>query len=345
MKARQAGVAFRPHFKTHQSLEIGRWFKTYGISKISVSSLEMAEYFASEWEDILVAIPVNINTIEIINTLTSTIRLHIVVERIEIIALLSKMLSAPLGVYIEIDTGYGRSGIPSNYIEYISDIAHAIEHEPLMTNSGLLDHAGHTYSARGKVKIRQIAIAAQQKMSRLAERILPHYQSMDVSSGDTPTCSVMNTFGSATEIRTGNFCFYDLTQWQIGSCNLNQIAVCMACPIIAIYPDRQEVLIHGGGIHFSKDVFIHSEYGAIYGLVVNEEDWSQPIAECYVSKLSQEHGTVKVSVSLSYKLKLGDSLYILPVHSCLTADALPFYEDLGGNRIEKWSGISASTNK
>ena len=27
-------VDFRPHFKTHQSLEIGRWFKKYGINKI-----------------------------------------------------------------------------------------------------------------------------------------------------------------------------------------------------------------------------------------------------------------------------------------------------------------------
>ena len=338
-KARKAGVAFRPHFKTHQSLEIGKWFKEFGVTRISVSSLEMAQYFANEWDDILIAIPVNVNATTIINELATKAKLHIVVERLETVERLRSEINTPLGVFIEIDTGYGRTGIPSNYIEYVSDIANAINAAPMLSNSGLLDHAGHTYSARSKAKIRQVAIEAHQKMSRLAERILPHYNEMEVSSGDTPTCSVMNTFGSATEIRTGNFCFYDLTQWQIGSCELNQIAVCMACPIIAIYPDRQEVLIHGGAVHFSKDLFIHSEYGPIYGLIVSEANWSTPIEGCYVSKLSQEHGTVKVSVQLSYKLKIGDTLYILPVHSCLTADAMPYYEDLQGNRIDKWSGI------
>jgi D-serine deaminase-like pyridoxal phosphate-dependent protein len=339
-KAKIAGVAFRPHFKTHQSLEIGQLFKEYGVSRIAVSSLDMALYFAEEWDDIVVAIPININAIEIINILASKIQLHILVERIETILFLKDKLSAPVGVYIEVDTGYGRTGIPHNYIEYISDIANAIEEAPMMKNSGLLDHAGHTYNARGKAEIRQIAIDAQQKMSRLAERILPHYPDMNVSSGDTPTCSAMNTFGSSTEIRTGNFCFYDLTQWQIGSCELEEIAICMACPIIATYPDRQEVLIHGGGVHFSKDVLAHPEYGTIYGLVVHEDEWSNPISDCYITKLSQEHGTVKVNVPMSYRLNVGDTLYILPAHSCLTADAMPYYADRQDNRIEKWGGIA-----
>ena len=39
-KAKTNNVELRPHFKTHQSLEIGRWFKEAGISKITASSLE-----------------------------------------------------------------------------------------------------------------------------------------------------------------------------------------------------------------------------------------------------------------------------------------------------------------
>jgi len=339
-KAKKANVDLRPHFKTHQSLEIGRIFKEYGITKIAVSSLDMASYFAKEWKDILVAIPVNINAIDEINILGSKIKLHIAVERLETIKFINDKIKVPIGVFIEIDTGYGRTGIPHHYIEYIGDIANAIEKSPLLSNSGLMDHAGHTYNARGKAEIRKIAIDAQQRMAQLAERILPHYSDMIISSGDTPICSVMNSFGVANEIRTGNFCFYDLTQWQIGSCKLDEIAVCMACPIIATYPDRQEVLIHGGGVHFSKDVFQHKEYGAIYGLVVDENDWAKPIADCYITKLSQEHGTVKVNSNLSYNLKLGDTLYILPVHSCLTADAMPFYNTLQGEIIAKWDGIS-----
>mgnify|MGYP003830392725 CR=1 FL=1 len=36
IKANQLNVSFRPHFKTHQSIEVGRWFRDYGIQKIAV---------------------------------------------------------------------------------------------------------------------------------------------------------------------------------------------------------------------------------------------------------------------------------------------------------------------
>ena len=41
-KAKAANVVFRPHFKTHQSREIGEWFRASGVDKITVSSLNMA---------------------------------------------------------------------------------------------------------------------------------------------------------------------------------------------------------------------------------------------------------------------------------------------------------------
>ena len=35
--SKKLSVSFRPHFKTHQSLEVGKWFKKLGINKITVS--------------------------------------------------------------------------------------------------------------------------------------------------------------------------------------------------------------------------------------------------------------------------------------------------------------------
>ena len=64
-KAEKSGVIFRPHFKTHQSSEIGNWFRKYGVRHITVSSAQMAEYFAQHgWTDITIAFPVNILEIE-----------------------------------------------------------------------------------------------------------------------------------------------------------------------------------------------------------------------------------------------------------------------------------------
>ena len=36
-KASGSGIKFRPHFKTHQSLEIGNWFREFPIDGITVS--------------------------------------------------------------------------------------------------------------------------------------------------------------------------------------------------------------------------------------------------------------------------------------------------------------------
>ncbi|MCK5222536.1 MAG: alanine racemase, partial [Candidatus Aminicenantes bacterium] len=45
-KAAESEASFRPHFKTHNSREIGRWFREEGVDKITVSSVKMAGYFA-----------------------------------------------------------------------------------------------------------------------------------------------------------------------------------------------------------------------------------------------------------------------------------------------------------
>lgn len=61
-KAYRQGVRFRPHFKTHQSAVVGEWFREQGVQAITVSSVDMARYFADHgWQDILIAFPVNLH--------------------------------------------------------------------------------------------------------------------------------------------------------------------------------------------------------------------------------------------------------------------------------------------
>ena len=69
-KAARSEVRLRAHFKTHQSAEIGQWFRPYGVSTITVSSVDMALYFAEHgWNDITIAFPVNLRQIRTINML------------------------------------------------------------------------------------------------------------------------------------------------------------------------------------------------------------------------------------------------------------------------------------
>ena len=57
-KAGAEDIRLRPHFKTHQSAVIGEWFREAGVTAITVSSVDMAAYFADHgWKDITIAFP------------------------------------------------------------------------------------------------------------------------------------------------------------------------------------------------------------------------------------------------------------------------------------------------
>ena len=99
-KAAAQKVRFRPHFKTHQSAEIGEWFRAEGVTAITVSSMRMAAYFAAHgWEDILVAFPVNLREIEEIRTLSEQVHLGLLVESPESVERLAADSRLPAAVY------------------------------------------------------------------------------------------------------------------------------------------------------------------------------------------------------------------------------------------------------
>src|SRR3954470_22976625 len=58
-KARRSGVAFRPHVKTHKTIEIGRMQHGGAIGPITVSTMAEAEFFADGgFGDITYAMPI-----------------------------------------------------------------------------------------------------------------------------------------------------------------------------------------------------------------------------------------------------------------------------------------------
>jgi len=77
-KAQKANVRFRPHFKTHQSAAVGSWFRDYGVSAITTSSVDMAVYFADHgWQDITIAFPLNLRQSRQIAQLAKRVTLHL----------------------------------------------------------------------------------------------------------------------------------------------------------------------------------------------------------------------------------------------------------------------------
>jgi D-serine deaminase-like pyridoxal phosphate-dependent protein len=337
LKAKNNNVSFRPHFKTHQSLEIGRWFKEFGVDKITVSSLEMAEYFSPEWNDITVAFPVNILEINTINRLSENITLNVLVESVEAAKFLVLNSKNNIGIFIKIDTGYHRTGLSPASTQQIDEILDIISSCTKLDFKGFLSHTGQNYKCRTKEDILSNHNTSREIMTGLKAKYIGSYPDLIVSLGDTPGCSVADNFSGINEIRPGNFVFYDLMQYQIGSCSIDQIAVAMACPIVSIHTDRNEIVIYGGGVHFSKESLEVDNVGTIYGIVVEqlEYGWGEPIENMYLKSLSQEHGIITVPESHISRYKIGDLLFILPVHSCMTANEMKYYQ-CNTERISKF---------
>lgn len=336
-KAAEYKLRFRPHFKTHQSAKIGDWFKSFGIDAITVSSVQMAEYFATNgWKDITIAFPVNILEIENIKRLSASIKLNVLVENKEGAEVLAKQITHKTGVYLKIDTGYNRTGIASSKTGMISAILKLLSENKKLVFKGFLSHTGHTYLAKSTNEIFSRHFDALLKMRALKEKYKKEFPKIEVSIGDTPSASICTTFTGVDEIRPGNFIFYDLMQQNLGVCKMEDIAVRMVCPVIAKHLSRNEIIIYGGAVHMSKDAIVNINGKQMFGRIIIQKNGEKILLDPlnYVAKLSQEHGTLKVTQNQFKNFNVGDLIEIIPVHSCLTANLIGHYQTTNGELIE-----------
>ena len=125
-------------------------------------------------------------------------------------------------------------------------------------------------------------------------------------------------------------------QLALGACQAEDIAVGVACPVVAKYEENHRIILYGGGVHLSKDMMMvdgQSSYGRI--AFFNETGWGKIEPDANVAGLSQEHGIVHVSPDLFAQIEVGSLLFVLPVHSCMTVDLYGHYTTLDGQQIVK----------
>lgn len=337
-KAKRHGKKLIPHWKTAQSHEIGRWAKEYGIEEVTASSIKLAEYLCGQgWKNIHIAFPFNVREIARLNRLASGQTLSVQLVNLETTQQLADQLTQKVGFFIEIDAGYGRTGVSIsdfNTIDAILEIAKTTE---FLEFKGFYLHPGHTYYGADKEKIHQ---ESRDALHVLKSRYKASFPNLVTRLGDTPGCAVMEEFGDVDELGPGNFVFFDLMQAELGSCSKEDIAVCLAVPVVDIHPERKEILVHGGGVHLAKDVLIQADGSKNFGEVVllQEKGWTILSHHSYLKSISQEHGVIKASEELLSLVKVGDLLGILPVHSCMTADCMGEYLSLDGKTIDHAEG-------
>lgn len=340
-KAMTQGFELRPHFKTHQSHTIGSWFRDEGINKITVSSVGMASFFAmNDWNDITVAFPVNIRQIATINELCERINLGLLVEDPATVDFLGKHLTGKASIWIKIDVGTHRTGIAAEDVPIVDHILNSIGDYSNLIFKGFLGHSGHTYQSHSVDEVSRIHQNALTIMQRLKTKYQGVYPDLKISLGDTPGISMLDNMGEVDELRPGNFVFYDLQQLEIGSCNVDDIAIAMACPVVAVHPERNQWIIYGGGIHFAKDFLTFKDGKKCFGRFVRQEHNSWTTADVltnpFLISISQEHGVVQCTDETFNLCKPGDISLWLPVHSCMTADCMGAYLSTDNHMIDHY---------
>ena len=369
-RTRGWGVRFRPHFKTHQSADVAALFRERGVSMCTVSSVRMANYFAEHgWDDITLAVPLNLRELEEIRALTNRrvssrdsqagarIRLGLLVDSTEAAAPLVAGELPGVNVWVKVDCGYGRSGVRWDDASTLMDVAGAIAAADSVTLAGVLTHEGRTYEATSAGDVRRVHAESLRRMTEARNAVLapgPTTAPLELSIGDTPSASLAETMDGVDEIRPGNFIFYDLMQLDIGSCGERDLAVAVACPVIGRYPERGEVVVYGGAAHLSTvsrtDSQPPSEPGSgplrapsrpngevTCGCLVesDESGLGRLRLDAPVVRLSQEHGVVRTPADVMERVAVGDILLVSPVHSCLTCAVHDHYLALDGRRLAK----------
>jgi D-serine deaminase-like pyridoxal phosphate-dependent protein len=335
-KALSSGVAFRPHVKTHKTIEIARMQHGGAIGPITVSTMAEAEFFADGgFGDITYAVPIAPEKLPRAAALAARIeRLNILIDS-EIALRAVEDFHAANGVvfdvFLKVDCGYHRAGVDPNDPDSVR-LAMAIANSAAVHFQGLLTHAGHSYNARDVEEIRRIAAEEIESLSRF--RALLGMDDLTRSIGSTPTTAVAATFADTDEVRPGNYVFFDAFQSTLGTCTRGEVAVSVLATVVGSYPERGQAIIDAGALALSKDISPeHLDpnfgYGLVCGLDLN------PLPARLIA-LSQEHGKIATTVPLP----VGTRLRIIPNHSCLTAAMYDRYHVIdGGEIVDEWRPV------
>lgn len=309
--AENAGVNLRPHTKAHKLPPIARAQISAGAGGITVSKLGEAEVMIEDGiTDILIAYElVGLAKMERLLHLLEKADLKVAVDSIEGARELdaaSAGQNKKVKILLEINTGLNRCGVLPG--EEALNLAQELVKLPHLQFLGIMTHAGHVYGAENWEKVEGIGQAEGEEMVKTAELLRAHGIEVPVVSvGSTPTAKIAGMVKGVTEVRPGNYVFYDAIQVGLGvaisdDCSLSVLATVISRPA----PER--VVIDAGSKVFALDQGAHGKSSVRgFGMVKGYDN-------IVVERLSEEHGILRVPVDCP--LKIGDRIEIIPNHAC-----------------------------
>ena len=187
---------------------------------------------------------------------------------------------------------------------------------------GVLTHAGESYFADTPEALeaaakneRAVAVTAA---NALQTKGLP---CPVVSVGSTPTAYAAVDLTGVTEVRAGNYMFFDLVMAGIGVCDIDNLAISVVVTVIGHRASKGCIITDGGWTATSCDRgTARQRVDQGYGIVTALD--GVPYTDLIMSHASQEHGILTIrpeSTATLPVLPIGTRVRILPNHACATA--------------------------
>jgi len=319
--ASAAGMRLRPHAKTHKSPVIARWHIDRGAVGICCAKLGEAEVFADAGiADIRIPYPVNpVNSSRVV-ALADRLRLSIIVDDLDVARGWSDAMtraSRTLDVLVKVDVGFHRCGVDPDS-PAVLDVIRRVAGLKNIRFLGLLSHAGHVYLAKSAAEVESIAEREIAILTGLAAGLRDAGTPVqEISVGSTPTARLIGRQTGATEMRPGNYVFFDRTQVGVGAASLDDCSQFVVSTVVS-RPAPDRVIFDAGAKTLTTDGVRGFAGETGYGLVYPSLDASIPDHSIAIERLSEEHATAKVPAAC--RLRPGDRVKIVANHACVVTN-------------------------
>jgi D-serine deaminase-like pyridoxal phosphate-dependent protein len=335
--ASAAGVQLRPHAKTHKSPAVARWQIDAGAIGIACAKLGEAEVFVDAGiKSIRLPYPVNPANAPRLLALMDRAAISIIVDHQAVARGWSDAMRSAgrtLDVLVKVDVGFHRCGIDPNAdaLGFLQTVASL----PGLKLRGLLSHAGHAYHAASEDELRTIAGQEAETLAGLKSRAAASGIALDeISVGATPTLRFSAGQPGVTELRPGNYVYFDRTQLALGAASLDDCALTVLATVVSKHDGR--IILDCGSKTLTNDqargITPSAGYGAVLAGESDALDYAREIDETLtIERLSEEHATVRVTGAT--RLEPGDRVRVVPNHSCVVSNLVDVVRLVDGDTV------------
>ena len=327
--AKQHGLKLRPHAKTHKSVEIARLQMAAGALGVCCAKIGEAEALADGGINaILITSPVvTPQAIARLATLHERIGDLMVAtdnpDNVAALAAATKEASRPLPIFVDIDPGIRRTGVPSP--ETAVALAQAIAVAPSLRFAGVQYYCGVQQHIE-KYDERRAAIEERTAFLRsvIDQLAAANLKPPLISGGGTGTHHIDAQLGAFTELQVGSYVFMDR---QYEDCDLRGEG---AQPFErALFVDSHVISANSQGMATLDAGFKALSTDGGSPKVVS----GAPENAMFVF-MGDEHGAL---IAMDHAFKIGDAVTLTPPHCDPTVNLYDAYHIVrDGTLIDIW---------